>query len=257
MSVSKLNLSPFAKPSPTLAHLNRLIASASGTDKLFMLYAYSSHVILYVLRSKRVATKSRLLLAERIGKLGAIISDARVLYRLFGIFPIISWVQSLNDPATAPKDKRHALIEWLQGWSMLLYYPMEHAYYLAGKGVFPISAANINTLALWSCRFWAAYVALQFAHIKRSYDLLKNSKKALELTSSTKEGQVSDIAAEKTRIAKAEQALWTDLLVQCGYLPLTMHWSLPNGLLPDQVWVGLFGTLSAACGLQGVWRATA
>jgi hypothetical protein len=87
------------------------------------------------------------------------------------------------------------------------------------------------------------------------------------------------------RIRAKSEALKTDCMVQIGYLPLTMHWcvrfsakmrereerdlivfvllrfarrrSLPNGLLPDQVYVGLFGTLAAAFGLKGVWRATA
>lgn len=39
----------------------------------------SSHVIIYCLRSKYVATKARLELATRIGKLGSLISDARTL----------------------------------------------------------------------------------------------------------------------------------------------------------------------------------
>lgn len=37
---------------------------------------------MYLLRSKRIATQSRLDLAMRIGKLGSIISDARLLYAL-------------------------------------------------------------------------------------------------------------------------------------------------------------------------------
>lgn len=45
---------------------------------------------------------------------------------MFGIFPIIAWAQSLNDPATQPKDKQHLMIQKLQAWSMLLYYPLEH-----------------------------------------------------------------------------------------------------------------------------------
>lgn len=32
--------------------------------------------------------------------------------------------------------------------------------YLAGKGVFKISPARIGKIAVWSCRFWAAYVVL-------------------------------------------------------------------------------------------------
>lgn len=47
-------------------------------------------------------------------------------YRLFGLLPIIQWAQSLNDPATAPKDSQIRLLEKLQAWSMILYYPLEH-----------------------------------------------------------------------------------------------------------------------------------
>lgn len=42
MSPSKLSLSPFSPPSPTLAHLNRVFASYSGQDKVFMLMACTS-----------------------------------------------------------------------------------------------------------------------------------------------------------------------------------------------------------------------
>lgn len=103
--------------------------------------------MMYVLRSKRFTNKARADLADRIGKLGSLVSDARVLYvwrafahcilaadiivttyryRLLGLFPIISWAQSLNDPASAPKDKQLALIQKLQCWAMLVYYPLEH-----------------------------------------------------------------------------------------------------------------------------------
>lgn len=47
-------------------------------------------------------------------------------YRLFGLFPILQWAQSLNDPASAPKDKWLKVIQKAQVWSMLMYYPMEH-----------------------------------------------------------------------------------------------------------------------------------
>ncbi|KAK4699720.1 hypothetical protein P7C70_g6537, partial [Phenoliferia sp. Uapishka_3] len=103
-------------------------------------------------------------------------------------------------------------------------------------------------------------VQSQFAHIHRSFTLLSHSRQALATSSYAKlqapnKVNANDIADEKRELARIEsvdQALKNDLLVQIGYLPLTMHWSLPNGLLPDQVWVGVFGTLAAACGLRGV-----
>jgi len=62
-----------------------------------------------------------------------------------------------------------------------------------------------------------------------------------------------DAAAFQSKAA----ALRRDFLVQLGYLPLTMHWSLEKGLLPSPVWVGLCGTLSASVGLVGAWKASA
>lgn len=47
-------------------------------------------------------------------------------YRLFGIFPIISWAQSLNSPNSAPTDTVQWWIQLVQVWSMLIYYPLEH-----------------------------------------------------------------------------------------------------------------------------------
>ncbi|GAA5898489.1 hypothetical protein JCM6882_007795 [Rhodosporidiobolus microsporus] len=263
--MSKLSLSPFDLPSPTLARFNKLVGSQSGQDKLFMVYQYAAYVAVAVLNSKRFGGKARRDLAVRIEKLRATISDARVLYRLFGLFPILSWAQSLNDPASQPADKQILLLEKLQAWSMILYYPLEHIYYLAGKGVFKISPKRINTIALWSCRFWAAYVVLQIFHIRRSFQLLSLDR--IALTRSTRErvrngGSVTEKAVEEEKaqmkaLQKREKDLKRDCWVQAGYLPLTAHWSLTNGLLPSNTWVGVCGTVAAVAGLKGVWEKTA
>ncbi|KAM0791851.1 hypothetical protein ACM66B_004108 [Microbotryomycetes sp. NB124-2] len=244
-------------PSPTLSHVNRIVASSSGTDKLFMLYSYSAYLAQAVLRSKRV---SQLDLADRVQKLQALISDARVLYRLFGLLPILSWAQSLNDKNQAPKDTQLRIIQKLQCWSMILYYPLEHYYYLAGKGVFKATADRINKIAIWSCRFWAAYVALQVLHIRREYQLLSLEKRQLGLSRTSYEKAEVDAAQQKAevqRIKAKERYLYNDSWVQAGYLPLTMHWSLPNGILPSATWVGVCGTVAAAFGLRQTWAATA
>ncbi|GAA5825059.1 hypothetical protein JCM11251_006080 [Rhodosporidiobolus azoricus] len=263
--MSKLSLSPFDLPSPTLARFTKLTGSQAGQDRLYMVYQYAAYIAVAVLNSKRFASKTRLDLAMRIEKLRATISDARVLYRLFGIFPIIQWAQSLNDPASQPADKQILLLEKLQAWSMLLYYPLEHIYYLAGKGVFKISPKRITTIALWSCRFWAAYVVLQIFHIRRSFQLLHLERRSLQR--STRErfqngGSVTEKAVEQEKeqlkaLQKRENNLKRDCWVQAGYLPLTAHWSLTSGLLPSNTWVGICGTVAAVAGLKGVWEKTA
>ncbi|POY73210.1 hypothetical protein BMF94_3543 [Rhodotorula taiwanensis] len=261
---SKLSLSPFALPSPGLAHFNRVAGSQSGQDKLFMVYQYAAYVAVAALTSKRFGNKARADLALRIEKLRATISDARTLYRLFGLFPIIAWAQSLNDPATQPKDKQHLLINKLQAWSMMAYYPLEHLYYLAGKGVFKISPARIGKIAVWSCRFWAAYVVLQIFHIRRSFQLLGEERTRVVRaarervrTGSATSDELQREKADLQRLAAQEKSLKNDCWVQAGYLPLTAHWSLPGGLLPNNAWVGVCGTVAAVAGLNGVWKRTA
>lgn len=101
---------------------------------------------------------------------------------------------------------------------------------------------------MWSCRFWAAYVALQFGSIFRRKTLLERERKDLVSTKSP-EASVS--------LAKRESALYDDLMVQSGYLPLTAHWSIPGGILPEPVYVGVFGTIAAIYQLKMAWKATA
>ena len=71
----------------------------------------------------------------------------------------------------------------------MAYYPLEHLYYFRANSLLPATLAipflskrlslNINKLALWSTRFWALYVFLQFAHLKEDLKLLKLREKAL------------------------------------------------------------------------------
>lgn len=87
--------------------------------------------------------------------------------------------------------------------------------------------------------------------------------------------------ADLQRLAAQEKSLKNDCWVQAGYLPLTAHWSvcalrlridtvssmtdqlilfgrsIPGGVLPNNAWVGICGTVAAAAGLRGVWRRTA
>ncbi|CAO1627999.1 unnamed protein product [Parajaminaea phylloscopi] len=299
------------QPSPTLDHLIRFLSTWSGTDKALMITQYSSKLVVpfltlqHSLRLRLAGTKAYHASnggsanARRIEKLSALISDARILYRLWGILPMIKWMIALerSPPPTRPLH----MIERIQGWSMIAYCPMEALAYLASHGILPISTANQNRLWLWSCRCWALYVGLQLLHLVEDNRLLRLRARALErsrghpipgtaaaaiaASSSSLKGRSSS-AAEKEALATTdgsgggaapeeiseEQAvtrrLWDDLAerkqailgelwVNLGYLPLTVHWSCPNGIFNSQVWVGLFGTIAAVAGLRPGWRATA
>ena len=157
-----------------------------------------------------------------------------------GLLPILQWLISLE---RSPQPTRKLLtIERLQGWSMLAYYPLEHIYYLCSHGVVPstipslsslFSATakpirlNLNALGMWSCRFWALYVVLQFAHLHEDRKLLKIRERSLRKAKGTGPSHL-----EKEELRHRWDAYWNEVVVNIGYLPLTVHWYVSRMLSP-------------------------
>ena len=109
---------------------------------------------------------------------------------------------------------------------MLVYYPLEHAYYLASHSILPLSPAQQSKSALWSCRAWAAYVVLQLVHLKEDWRLVKRRERALERDFANGAVEKTGAEAERLReeVRKRKDAIWNELVVNLGYLPLTVHW---------------------------------
>src|SRR4051794_27369402 len=68
-------------------------------------------------------------------------------------------------------------IERIQNFTMILYYPLEHIWWLAYHKVIAMSDAQMNNIGIWSCRFWAAYVILQFWHLAIEWSLHKRRRR--------------------------------------------------------------------------------
>lgn len=75
-------------------------------------------------------------MAAAVVALASKISDARMLFRFAGLLPILAWLRSLYStgtrqvPATTAEERssrRLRAIEKVQAWSMVAYYPLEHA----------------------------------------------------------------------------------------------------------------------------------
>lgn len=147
-----------------------------------------------------------------------------------GLLPIYQWLTSLE--RMPPPTRKLLTIERLQGWSMIAYYPLEHLYYLCAHSILPSTfslplskkriSLDINWLGLWSTRFWAVYVLLQFAHLREDRQLLKMQERSLSRAKG--KGKAGDDIAEKAEIEKRWDALVNELVVNVGYLPLTIHW---------------------------------
>jgi hypothetical protein len=131
-----------------------------------------------------------------------------------GLLPIFQWLGSMEQ--TQPPSRKLLTIERLQGWSMLAYYPLEHVCFLAAQKIITLKAQRLNRIAIWSCRFWAAYVILQFVHLKEDNRILRLREKSLK--------GAENVAEQREDISRRKRALWNEFLVNVGYLPLTIHW---------------------------------
>ncbi|PFH48755.1 hypothetical protein AMATHDRAFT_64702 [Amanita thiersii Skay4041] len=259
-------------PSDTLNHLVRYLSTWSGCDKFFQLIQYTLKLIVPLLHLRarlqyraglRKAPTSNA--AAGYDKLSGMISDSRMLGRFWGMLPILQWLISL-ERNPQPTRTLHT-IERLQGWSMLAYYPLEHLYCLCVHGVvpsrFPLQLPflqnvkknvrlDANKLALWSCRFWAVYVILQFAHLKEDKMLLEARQRSL------RKGKGTGLTAEgKYELKQKWDIYWSEVLTNLANFPLTIHWSLEKGLFKDNTWVNIFGFIAAVASFRSGWKATA
>lgn len=73
-------------------------------------------------------------------------------------------------------------------------------------------------------------------------------------------GTVKDEEGEEkeAKIARAveRERWWHEVLVNAAYAPMTLHWSLEKGLLPEGV-IGALGMVAGGLGLREAWRSTA
>jgi Peroxisomal biogenesis factor 11 (PEX11) len=245
--------SSFLHPSPLLDRICKWLSTLVGTDQLIMLIQYSVDIITHHMD---VHTPARLLalighyfpmltyppmklssppsiLSTCLKRLSAKLADGRILLRLQGIIPTFQWFLATH--ASPPSDPTLAKVAKLQTYANLLYYPLENAAYLASHSILPMSKRTESELWLWSSRFWAAYVALEFVRLYREREL---NRKGKEVEKSTPEGR--------------NKRWWAQLLINLAYAPQTIHWSIEGGLFRD-VEVAYFGVIAAITSIYLAW----
>jgi hypothetical protein len=161
-------------------------------------------------------------------------TDDTVQYNDPGLLPIFQWLISLE--RSPPATRSLLTVERLQGWSMLVYYPLEHLSYLVSHGILPSSFTSpfplfssgkrkpikleAGKLSLWSTRAWAVYVFLHFVHLWEDRKLLIARGRALKKA----KGGAGLGIEEKRDMGARWDAFWSEVVVNLGYLPLTIHW---------------------------------
>ncbi|KAK9764698.1 hypothetical protein K7432_007601 [Basidiobolus ranarum] len=234
-----------AGPNPNLDRLVKLFSTFRGNDKVLMLIQYTCKILTIYFNHRK-----RPVLASRIANLGGPAADFRVLLRFSGLIPMLQWILAVErDP---PASRTLLWVERLQNLSMVLYYPLEHVYWLAAHQIIPVSTAKNNKISLWSCRFWAAYVILQFVHSYEEYRLWH--VKRIGLLKKSGEDSVDPKEMEALMAEKRSIKMWN--IVNTAYFPMTVHWSLEKSPIPEW-FIGVCGVVAGMYQLQLTWESTA
>lgn len=182
---------PRLTPEILLSRLIKMTSKTSGLSAVFMLAQYSSPLVVGLLlalariRARRVAGGGSSLrnMAQGWTSVSTGAAEARVVMRTFGeltlltslddsilplgLLPIIQWLLALHpNPAASIRalfkvrslsalGSSAKLIPTIQALSLGIYYPAEHVWYLASKGVLGLSPAATSKAAALLIQGWA------------------------------------------------------------------------------------------------------
>ncbi|KAJ3286986.1 hypothetical protein HDU79_006047 [Rhizoclosmatium sp. JEL0117] len=231
----------------TLDKLCRFLSSVRGTDKVLMLYQYVAKILIV----KLLARDKNSVLAARLKNLAGPVGDTRILLRYYGLIPLFQWIIfSERNPPSTPFLR---LIYRLQNLANLFYYPLEHTYFLAYKGVINLSEETTNKIGIWSCRFWAAYVVLYFLQLHQEHRLLMTRQLQLSQRARSNAEPKEVIKAEQKQIQEEFTSLAVNTLINTAYFPLTLHWSVEQSWFPE-MGVGICGSVAAVAQMWSAWK---
>lgn len=207
------------------------------------------------------------LLAQTVGSSKAIadvIADYRIFVRMWGLLGLYTWTR---DTYLAPlpegasqKEKLLRGTTWAAIASCVAFQVLENGAYAASKGMLTSQAwtGDVGKKRetwwwVWSSRFWAAYVACEILRllIERAY-----REPTVEVAGDGEKEDKLRLEQERRESYNTRFTWWKDLVSNIAYAPMTIHWSIEEGLLSD-LQVGIFGTIAGGALLADAWRKTA
>jgi hypothetical protein len=199
-----------------------------------------------VIASVTPSTNSKVYRAQTSARaLSALIDDFRIFTRLWGLLGIWAWGSSTW--YSSEKDNITKSIVWAQVSVNAAFQFLENGAYLASKGVLAWNTSKINKWYLWSSRFWAMHVFLEFARLARFRSV--NIKKI-------KTDYYDDHHNDDNIDDKINAAWWRDFYVNTAWMPMTWHYSIDGGIIGEGV-VASLGLVAGILGLEKAWKVTA
>jgi len=248
------------KTDQVIVHLNRILSTPSGVDTVLLTIGYSALAtsnLLGTFALQRIYARARVLFevitnlpenasiiippsalpsprllrfSQSLKALSETISDFRIFVRLWGLLHI--WELGKRMLEKPPRDLMLRGIAWAQLSMNVAFQALENGAYLASKGVLGWDQKTQRKAWLWSSRFWAVYVMLEFGRLSHEW---RKGNDAQEV-----EG-------------KSVMQWRRELITNLAYAPLTLHWSLEGGIMND-FWVGVLGSTAGIVGLLELWK---
>jgi hypothetical protein len=193
-----------------------------------------------------------LLLSKRLSSLSSLLSEARMILRLWALLGMYFWARRLirstfssssqqptekDSPSTPPSSSKLATaLEYLRLALCITFQSLENGAYLSQRGVLSWTPAQQGKAYKWSARFWAAYVGIELGRLAAERFGEAGSWRAKS-------------AEEKSQWAKttARQLAWA---------PLTLHWGSDKGLVSEMT-VGVLASIPGIIQLRDLWASTA
>lgn len=209
------------------------------------------------------APESTKLLAKTVGSAKALadtISDFRLFVRMWGLMGLYTWARGTwNAPLAqdaARKDRVLRGVTWAQIASCVAFQVLENGAYLSSKGALTsngwagdVGKAKETRWWVWSSRFWAVHVGLEFVRLGVLW-VGNDDAKLSEKNDGEKEDKLR--MEEKRR---EKWLWWKDVVNNAAYFPMTLHWSVEEGIL-SSTGVGLCGMIAGGSNLVDFWRNT-
>lgn len=179
-----------------------------------------------------------------------LISGTRTALRLIALLPLYTWLREL----LVDKDKQDTYLRAIsvtQCLSYMIYQFLENVAFLSDRGVVSqrwlAKRGGSTKWWLWSCRAWLAGILCDFLILFRK-----------ALIEQQRRNKAKDARTEAEDDSQSfDRRWWSDLFVASCWLPVSLHYSLQDGLKAMNT--GTLGLLGFMAGMQNIasqWAGT-
>ncbi|CAH0043946.1 unnamed protein product [Clonostachys solani] len=249
-----------------LCHLQQAVQSRQGQDAFLLFMGETSRLLAVLLellkeslskipQISRLSSQSAWIkaicptmakAAGRFQTLTGFLDEWQMINRMFGLLDVLVGTgQFLREVRRRRKenlavDRKDIVLEGLQHVSMISFHLCEGAACLASKKILTLPSKARNQLSFAAVRAWAVFTFLDLA------------RGVIEYKRMTKRGDTTSPKEQKEGGQDMQQ--WrSQFLINLAWAPVTVHWGVDGGLLPDSL-ASLLAVYATSGIFKDVWK---